>query len=81
MRYGCRFGVPHNLKILNENPQVKWEACTICGNKFRFNKGYKGRINNVEYLKIHARAFAQRTGPTKRLYKKLYSPKEATIII
>jgi hypothetical protein len=80
-RLGCRFGQPHKLKIIHENPHVKWEACEICGKRFRWNKGYKGRVNNVEYLKAHVRNFAQKFGATKRVYHKIYSPKKTIIKI
>lgn len=73
--------MPHDLKIVHENPQVKWEVCMICNKKFRWNIGYKGRVKNVEYLKVHARAFAQKFGATKRLYKKIYKPEETIIKI
>lgn len=83
MRYGrdlgCRFGQPHNMRVLHENPHVKWEVCMICGMRKRYNKGYKGRINNNEYLKDHVRNFAQKWGATKRIYNKIYQP-EKTII-
>ncbi len=81
MRYDCRFGLPHDLKIIHENPQVKWEVCQICNRKFRWNKGYKSRIDNIAYLKAHARNFCQRTGKTKQLYKKIYQPNECIIKI
>ncbi len=79
MRYGCRFGQPHDFQILHENPQVKWEVCRICNKKMRWNKGYKGRVKNAEYLKAHARNFAQRFGATKRLYMKVYQPEKCLI--
>lgn len=82
MRYrdfGCRFGQPHNLKIIHESPRVKWEVCTICNKKFRWNKGYKGRTANNEYLKAHIRNFAQKFGATKRVYHKIYRPEECVI--
>jgi len=83
MRYGrdlgCRFGQPHDMRVLHENPHVKWEVCQICGMRKRYNKGYKGRINNNEYLKDHVRNFAQKWGATKRIYNKIYQP-EKTII-
>lgn len=86
MRYtgdlGCRYrGIPHDMRIIHENPHVKWEVCQICGKRFRYNKGYKGRTDNVQYLKDHVRNFAQKFGATKRIYKKIYRPKETTIII
>lgn len=78
---GCRFGQPHDLKVIHENPQVKWEVCQICNKKYRWNKGYKGRIQNTEYLKAHVRNFAQRFGATKRIYHKVYKPETCTIQI
>jgi len=81
MRYGCRNGMPHDLKIIHENPQVKWEVCQICNKKFRWNKGHTGRIQNADYLKAHARNFAQRFGSTKRIYFKLYKPENCIIKI
>lgn len=83
MRYGynlgCRFGQPHDLKTIHENPQVKWEVCQLCNKKFKFNKGYKGRVNNVEYLKAHIRNFAQSWGATKRVYQRVYHPENMVI--
>ena len=81
LRLGCRGGLPHDLKILNENKLVKWEVCQICGKKFRFKKGYKGRIDNQEYLKAHVRNFAQKWGATKRVYYKTYHREKCKIII
>ena len=86
MRYtdnlGCRYrGIPHDFKLLHENPQVKWEVCQICGKKKRWNKGYKGRVQNVEYLKDHVRNFAQKFGATKRVYNKVYHKEKCIIYI
>ena len=85
MRYGrdlgCRFGMPHDLKIIHETPHAKWEVCQICNKRFRWNKGYKGRINNNEYLKAHIRNFAQKFGATKRVYNKVYHPEKTVITI
>ena len=85
MRYGrdlgCRFGQPHDMRVLHENPHVKWEVCQICGMRKRYNKGYKGRINNNEYLKDHVRNFAQKWGATKRIYNKIYQPEQTIIRI
>jgi len=81
MRFGCRFGLPHELKILHQNKHAKWEVCLICNNKFRWNLGYKSRIDNVAYLMAHARNFCQKNGATKRLYNKLYNPHKTIIHI
>ena len=86
MRYSddlrCRYrGIPHDLKIIHENPQIKIEVCQICNKKFRWNKGYKGRVQNVEYLKAHVRNCAQQWGATKRIYYKIYKPENCIIHI
>ena len=78
-RFGCRFGQPHDLVKLGETPHQTWERCSICGKTFKWNKGYKGRIENTAYLKAHVRQFAQDFGSTKRVFMKLYQP-EKTII-
>ena len=78
---GCRHGQPHDMVFIFENPRVKWERCRICHHSFRWRKGYKGKVDNVAYLKAHVRQFAQRTGPTRRIYHKLYRPKQTIIVI
>lgn len=77
--YGCKFGLPHDMHVLSDTRVAKWEVCQICGRKFRWTKGFKGRINNVAYLKAHARNYAQQSGPTKRLYMRLYQPEKCII--
>lgn len=77
--YGCRDGMPHELEHLSDTRQAKWEVCRRCSRKFRWTKGFKGRINNVEYLKAHARNYAQPGGRTNRIYQKLYNPEKCVI--
>lgn len=77
--YGCKWGMPHELVIVAETPRLKVERCVQCIRTFRWIKGFKGRINNTEYLKVHARSHAQPQGPTKRLYKKLYEGEKCVI--
>lgn len=79
--YGCRNGMPHDLEVVSDTRRAKWERCRICSRKLRWTKGFKGRVNNVEYLKAHARNYAQQGGATRRLYKKLYQPEECIIKI
>jgi len=86
MRYtgdlGCKYrGIPHDLRIIHQNDNVKVEVCAICNRKFRWNKRYKGRVNNVAYLKAHVRQYAQRNGATKRVYYKIYKPESLIIKI
>lgn len=80
-RFGCRFGQPHNMMRIGENPQQIWERCLICNKKFRWNKGNGGRVDNPEYLKTHVRQFAQPNGSTKRAFMKLYRPDETVITL
>ena len=80
--FGCRlYGIPHDLAILHETKSVKWEICHLCNKKFRWNKGYKSRIDNQRYLKAHIRNFAQKFGATKRIYKRVYQPEQLRIHI
>lgn len=81
LRLGCRGGLPHDLKILNEDDNIKVEVCQICNKKFRWHKGPRGRVDNQEYLKAHVRNFAQKWGATKRVYMKVYRPDECKIVI
>ena len=86
MRYeqnlGCRYrGIPHDLRIIKQNDRTKREICVICQKRFKFNKGYKGRTDNVKYLTAHVRNFAQRGGATKRIYHRIYKPESLTIVI
>ena len=79
---GCRHrGIPHDMMYVAENPQVKWERCKICGKVFKWKKGNKGRVENLKYLKAHLRNFCQRYGATRRIYHKIYRPKDCIIKI
>lgn len=79
---GCRTrGIPHEMRVIHETPRVKWEVCQLCNKKFRWNKGYKQRLKNAEYLKAHVRNFAQKFGATKRIYNKVYRPEKCVIMI
>ena len=86
MRYtgdlGCRYrGIPHEFKKIHETPHVKWEVCLICGVRKRYNKGYKGRVKNTEYLRDHVRNYCQKFGATKRIYNRVYRPEKMIINI
>lgn len=79
--YGCRDGMPHDLHPLRETPTAKWEVCHICSRKFRWTKGFKGRIANPDYLKAHVRNYAQPGGATRKIYNKIYHPERCIIKI
>ena len=80
-RFGCKFGQPHDFARLGETKDAIVEKCKLCGIKKRWRKGYKGRINNPEYLKAHVRQFAQEFGSTKRVFAKLYKQEKCVIHI
>lgn len=78
-RYGCKGGMPHDLIPTFESPLIKCEICKICGKKYRWNKRYKTRIDNLRYLEAHARNYAQKGGVTNQLFMKLYEPERCVI--
>jgi len=80
-RFGCKYGLPHDLKILHDTKSIKVEVCKICNKKFRWNKSARGRIKNTDYLRAHVRNFCQKFGATKRIYHKIYKPEKTKIII
>lgn len=79
--YGCKWGLPHDLIPLSETASAKWEVCTRCNRKFRWTRGFKGRIANKEYLEAHARNYAQPGGATNRLFMRLHYPEKCIIKI
>lgn len=79
--YGCKWGLPHDMVLLHDDRKAKWERCKICNRTFRWPKGFKGRVNNVEYLKAHARNYAQPNGATGRLFIRLYEPERYKITL
>lgn len=80
-RFGCRFGQPHDFTQIKDARSYKVERCTLCGKRVKTNKGYKGRVDNVKYLRDHLRNYAQQFGATKRVYNKLYEPQKTIIYI
>jgi len=80
-RFGCRFGQPHDFVLIRDNKSFKVERCKICNIRRKYNKGYKARVDNVQYLKDHVRNYAQPTGSTKRVYNKTYQPSKCKIVL
>ena len=80
-RLGCKYGLPHDLDVVHDNPHQKIERCQLCGKRYKWKKGYRGRVENEEYLKAHVRNFAQRSGATKEIYHRIYKPEKCKIII
>jgi len=80
-RFGCRFGQPHDFTTIKDTKTFKVERCKICNIRKKYNKGYRMRVDNKEYLKDHVRNYAQPTGSTKRVYNKIYQPSKCKIIV
>ena len=79
---GCRYrGVPHDLRIIHQNKLATYERCRICQKSFVWNKGYKGRLNNTEYLKAHVRNYCQKFGATRSIYMRTYKKDKCKIIL
>jgi len=81
LRLGCRFGQPHSFRLIKDTKSFKVEQCTICHKREKWNKGYKSRIDNNNYLKAHVREYAQPHGSTKRVFMKLHRPESCLIKI
>jgi hypothetical protein len=79
--YGCRFGMPHDPHKVGETKLAVYQKCVICRAQRTWVKDNKDRLLNKEYLKFNARAYAQRFGPTKGLFNKLYQPENCIIKI
>lgn len=62
----------HNLKKVREGKNGIVEYCHLCHERFVSHKGFGGKMNNREYLRLHRREFAQPTGRTSKLFRKLY---------
>lgn len=64
----------HDFTTTFEDSTVVAQVCKICGEK----KGYKkieGKIDNVAYLKDHARDFAQPGGASDKVFQRFYGKK------
>lgn len=57
----------------------KWEVCAICGDKVKWKKDTKGRVDNTEYLKAHLRNFCQPWGRTRKDFIRIYHPQMSKI--
>lgn len=80
-RFGCRWGLPHDFMTIRDTRTYKVEKCKLCGERKKYNKGYRMRIDNARYLKDHVRNYAQQGGSTKRVFAKVYEPHKLVIHI
>jgi len=64
----CDFVITHADK------EIQVEKCSICGSVKRY-KTVKGKMDNRQYLKDHARDFCQPNGATNAVFQKYYGKK------
>lgn len=62
----------HAYKVVSNNLDGQVEVCVECKHRLVVKKDSKGRIDNVSYLKSHARDFAQATGATSKIFNRFY---------
>lgn len=62
----------HDYQKVSESIDGIVEICRECRKRLITKKGKDERIDNVKYLKEHARDFAQPTGRTSRLFRRFY---------
>jgi len=62
----------HNYAIVQSTTHATVEVCTECKKKLITKQDKKGRIDNISYLKEHARDTAQPTGATANTFKRFY---------
>ena len=70
----CKNGLPHDMANLADFANAQYKQCVKCGKKHKFAKDSKGRVDNLEYLRICISDTAQPTGRTKSVYMKVYHP-------
>lgn len=61
----CDFTATH------EDAGGKVEVCIFCGRKVVYRK-VNGRTDNIKYLKMHIRNFAQPRGATRKVFEEIY---------
>ena len=59
------------FNVIQDDAGATLEQCTYCGRKVSYRK-VNGRIDNRKYLSEHVRDFAQRHGPTSKIFEQIY---------
>jgi len=67
----CRKGGFCKFDAIFQSEEIQKEICVKCGRRV-FYKIKTGRVDNKRYLMEHAVEFAQRTGPTAKLFQEYY---------
>jgi len=66
----------HDYQVIVSTDSGQIEVCRECKHRLVVKKDSKGRVDNVAYLKSHARDFAQKTGSTAKLFERYYNNKK-----
>lgn len=61
----------HDFTVIQSTKNEHIERCVRCGDYKKYNV-VNNQINTSEYLKDHARDFAQPSGKTAELYERFY---------
>lgn len=65
----------HDFQRISGDETGQVEVCKLCGER-KVYKVVNGQIDNVQYLKDHARDFAQREGRTAKIFQRFYGDKK-----
>lgn len=60
-----------DFTTVHEDRGAKVERCIYCGRRTIFRK-VNGKTDNVQYLKMHVRNFAQPYGATRKVFEEVY---------
>lgn len=67
----CRKAKYCAFNVIQDDAGATLEQCSQCGRKVVYRK-VNGRIDNRKYLSEHVRDFAQRHGPTSKIFEQIY---------
>lgn len=67
----CKKNKYCDFTCIIEDARAKVEVCIYCGRKEIYRK-VGGRTDNVRYLKMHVRNFAQPIGATRKVFEEIY---------
>lgn len=67
----CKKNKYHDLTCVHEDRKAKVEMCIYCGHREIFRK-VDGKTDNVRYLKMHVRNFAQPYGATRKVFGEIW---------
>jgi hypothetical protein len=66
-----------DFTLVHEDAGAKVECCIYCGRKEIYRK-VNGRTDNIKYLKMHIRNFAQPYGASRKVFEEIYGKQKLT---